>query len=208
VCLGAVIGIVFRRTRIRQTAIPRYCRRLQYTFLLILGALLVLAPCNSRTVIYFDRYLLPALVPFVLAVAGALPVRPPTSWFRPGAFACALLFVFSLAGLQDYMAWNRARWDAIAFLRADLGAKDNQIDGGYEFNGMYTSDEFVARSGTGNIGNQGEKGWWVIDDRYKVAMTPQDRYAIVTRIPYFSWLGFEAREIFALARDPHVPETE
>lgn len=205
-CIGGVIGIVFRRSRSKQTATPLFCRRLQYTFLLVLGALLVLAPCNSRTVVYFDRYLVPAIVPFALVAAGALPVRARQGLFRPVAFACALLYVFSIAGLHDYLAWNRARWEAIAFLRTDLGARDNQIDGGYEFNGMYTSDEFVARSGDDNIGNQGEKGWWVIDDTYKVAMTSQDQYVTVERFPYFSWLGFETREMLALARRSPSPQ--
>ena len=208
VCVSAVMGILFQRTRVRRLTIPHYCRRLQYTFLLLLGALLVLAPYNSRTVIYYDRYLLPAIVPFALVAAGALPRQAPRTWIRPVAFACALLYVFSLASLQDYMAWNRARWEAIAYLRAELGAKDSQIDGGYEFNGMYTSEEFLIRSDAEDIGNQGEKGWWVIHDRYKVAMTPQSRYEIVRRFPYYSWLGFETRDVFALAREPRAPDGE
>lgn len=208
VCAGAVMGIVFHRARARRMAIPCYCRRLQYTFLLLLGALLVLAPYNSRTVIYYDRYLLPAIVPFALVVAGALPRRTPRTWFRPVAFACALLYVFSLASLQDYMAWNRARWEAIAFLRTELGARDSQIDGGYEFNGMYTSEKFLMHRDAEDIGNQGENVWWVIHDRYKVAMTPQNRYEIVKRFPYFSWLGFKSREVLALVRKPRSPQIE
>ncbi len=205
VCIGAIVGTLFRRSPHPKMAAPLYCRRLQFGFLFLLGALLVLAPYNSRTVIYYDRYLLAAVPPFVLLAAGALPTRAPRGWFRPVAFACAALYVFSLVGLQDYMAWNHARWDAIAYLHTELGAKDYQIDGGYEFNGWYTSEEFLKRTKTTNAGNQGEKGWWVIHDRYKVTMTPQPTYEIVRRFPYFSWLGFETREILALER--HKPNS-
>ncbi len=201
VCLAAIIGSIVRPWRSRLASRAKSLRRSQYLFLVMLGGLLLLAPYNPRTVVYFDRYLLPAVVPFVLVAATALPKIARPGWFRPTAFAVTLLFVFSLAGVQDYLAWNRARWEAIEFMRTGLGAKDTQIDGGYEFNGMYTSEILLKRSDASDIGNQGEKGWWVIRDRYRVAMTPQDRYTIVRRFPYFSWLGFETRDALALSRE-------
>ncbi|GMV91214.1 MAG: hypothetical protein AMXMBFR82_09920 [Candidatus Hydrogenedentota bacterium] len=200
ICLAAIIGSIVRPWRTRATSRAKSLRRSQYLFLVLLGGLLLLAPYNPRTVVYFDRYLLPAIVPFVLVAATALPKIARPGWFRPTAFAVTLLFVFSLAGVQDYLAWNRARWEAIEFMRTGLGAKDTQIDGGYEFNGMYTSEILLKRSDASDIGNQGEKGWWVIHDRYRIAMTPQDRYEIVREFPYFSWLGFETREVLALSR--------
>jgi len=205
-CAGAAVGILISRSQPQWMIIPSYCRRLQHMFLMFVGALLVLAPYNPLTIIYYDRYLLAGTVPFVLVAAAGLPKRSPPHWFRPVAVACTLLYIFSLVGLQDYMAWHRARWEAIEFLRTELGANDGQVDGGYEFNGMYTSEKFMKRKGTKNVGNQGNKGWWVIGDRYRVAMTPQDRYEIVQRFPYFSWLGFETREVLALERAKHRPE--
>lgn len=199
ICLAAILGAVLQPSRPRASK-AAHVRRSQYVFLIVLGGLLLLAPYNPRTVVYFDRYLLPAIVPFMLVAAAALPKIARPGWFRPTAFAVTLLFVFSLAGVQDYLAWNRARWDAIEFLRTELDAKDTQIDGGYEFNGMYTSEILLKRSASTDIGNQGEKGWWVIHDRYRVAMTPQQRYKIAGRFPYFSWLGFETREVLALSR--------
>jgi len=200
-CISAVVySLAGRRFRGRSST-ASHCRRAQYAFLILLGGLLLLAPYNPRTVVYYDRYLLPAIVPFVLVAGAALPRRTGSGWFRPMAFMTTLLFMFSLAGVQDYLAWNRARWQAIDYIRTELGAKDSQIDGGYEFNGMYTSETFLKRSGAEDIGNQGEKGWWVIQERYKVAMLPQRQYEIVQRFPYFSWLGFESREILALSRE-------
>ncbi|MCC6490781.1 MAG: hypothetical protein IT364_25060, partial [Candidatus Hydrogenedentes bacterium] len=188
-----------RYIRLARIGAARY-RRMQSTFLLILAALLVLAPLNPKALVYYDRYLVPALIPLALVVARSLPPPRRVGLFRPVAFACTLYFVFSVMCLHDYMTWNRARWQAIERLRTEFHAKDTQIDAGYEFNGMYTSETFMEESGTKSFHIQGEKGWWVIGSKFRVAMSPLEGYRVIGEVPYDPWLGGENTPVLMLAR--------
>ena len=108
----------------------------------------------------------------------------------------------SLIGIQDYMAWNTARWEAIAFLKSQYGASDNEINGGFESNGMYTSDEFIKRKSKYPETEVGE--WWSLPETKYIlspmsskALYPND-YPELDRVPYFSWLGFRTRYMYIL----------
>ena len=175
-------------------------RCMQNTFLVVLAAMLVLAPLNPKALVYYDRYLVPAMIPLALVLAGSLPPPRRVGVFRPVAFACTLFFVFSIVCLHDYMAWNRARWQAIERLRTEYHARDTQIDAGYEFNGMYTSEAFMEKSGTASFHIQGDKGWWVMGTRFRVAMSPLEGYRVIGEVPYTSWLGGEQVPLLMLQR--------
>ncbi len=72
----------------------------------------------------------------------------------------------------------------------ELHVPADQIDGGFEFNGWYNSDTFAPQQ---HHYHYNKRGWWVVDDQYRVfwQMTPryEDSYAIVREVPYSRWLG-------------------
>src|SRR5207244_2431330 len=81
----------------------------------------------------FDRYLLPLLP--MLAVILVPPDRGERVGRRTWVAAALALFAlaaYAIAGTHDYLAWNRARWEALGQLAGD-GVAANRIDGGLEF---------------------------------------------------------------------------
>jgi hypothetical protein len=112
------------------------------------------------------------------------------------ALLCTLLFAFSLAGLQDYFSWNRARWDGVAYLLDEVGADPVRVDGGYEYNGLHTSGLYMQMHDTGDFYDQGPAYWWVLDDTYAIDFSPRPGYLTLRRIPYFTWLGFRTNNLY------------
>ena len=112
----------------------------------------------------------------------------------------AALYAFSLASVQDYLAWNRARWGAIAELHEKYGATNEQIDGGYEFNGMFTSEKFRAQHPDKPFDYSGERPWWVLDGAYAVSFLPRDGYETLSEVPYQSWIGRTDARLLILKR--------
>lgn len=161
--------------------------------LLAVGALYLGTTCATRQ---FDRYFLP-LVP-LLGIA-LLPPPGGRSAPRPLRVAAAVLLTlyaaYAVAGTHDYLAWNRARWQALRQLAA-AGIPAQRIDGGLEFNAplFYSPD---AGGGGG-----GRSWWWVVDDEYLVTMGPVPGYTVERRLPYPRWLPPVPAEITVLRRRP------
>jgi hypothetical protein len=177
---------------------PPDSRFAQWAFVLLCGAMFLCAPYHllmgPGT---FDRYLLPAVPPFLILLAAGRGARrgvPLAGWIL-----CGLLFAYSLACVQDYMAWNRARWEAIAILEDERGVESSRIDGGYEYNGVATRDEFMRVTGAGPH-DWGTKGFWILDDAYCVSFNPRAGYGEIGRVAYFSWLGMATRHLLLLER--------
>ena len=174
----------------------------QTLFLILWAVLLTAAPCNPFLPVMFDRYLLSALVPVcVLFAAGSVFER------RRGARAwaiglCLLAYVYSVACAQDYLAWNRARWAAIDRLVTDYQADPLEIDGGFEYNGMHTSDAYMAQNSTTDFNDMGPLGWWILDDTYAVSFRPREGYEELGQAHYYSFLGMEQRVVRMLRRVP------
>jgi len=172
----------------------------QGLFLFLWGFSVIAAPYHFLVTSPFDRYLLPALPPFAILCARGLQSdglrgARVTAWT-----ACALVLLFSLACVQDYMSWNRARWQGIDYLQTELKVPPTRIDGGFEFNGMYTSDEFRKRTGATSFYEWGPLGFWVLDDTYSISFQPRPGCRELTRIRYFSWLGMKTRYVLVLER--------
>jgi hypothetical protein len=191
-------------------------RRPAVWFLGIWAALSVVSLYHPWLPVRFDRYLLSALVPILVLVASApgqvaqastrvgAGSRAPGSRPNRGLYTlqwglAALLLIFSLRAQHDYLAWNRARWAALNDLIA-AGIPPEQIDGGYEFNGWYTSPRFIERFGADAFVSSGPKGWWVVDDTYAIGWRPRPGYVVRERIPYDSWLGSDP-EMLVLERE-------
>jgi hypothetical protein len=108
----------------------------------------------------FDRYILPAVpfaLCFVVAVAQILVIRqsaaaPASVGSRRVFRVLAALFLaanaaLAVAGTHDYLAWNRARWQATYDLVEKQGIPPKSIDGGFAMTGWYlfAGDESMKR---------------------------------------------------------------
>ncbi len=152
-----------------------------------LAALFLFASSLLHTRYYFDRYLL-AVVPFLVAtLAASARLRR-----LPPALALALLLGwYAVAGTHDYLAWNRARWDALDRLTI-TGTPAAAIDGGMEFNAWrlaptlnrWPSDADV-RPGQADTRHS---WWWVVDDRYVIAFRRLRGYRLREELPFDRWL--------------------
>lgn len=103
------------------------------------------------------------------------------------------------------MAWNTARWKAVDILRSKYSAHDNEINGGFEFNGMFTSEEYLRRT-RDEPDTFKRKKWWVIGETFCVSPVDltehHNSYEILEMVPYYSWLGFETRYMYAMRLNP------
>jgi len=148
-----------------------------------------------------DRYFIP-LFPLLLVAGvwnGRAPGIPP--WLCRtihgiAIAAAALLCWFSVAATHDYLAWNRARWQALYQLTDLEHVPPTQIDGGFEFNG--------SRLFGGRRNVPGKAWWWVEDDLYMVTLGPMPGYHTLRTYPYWRWLppGRGRHDVVVLVRDP------
>lgn len=147
----------------------------------------------------FDRYLLPAVSPALVLFAMHLGANKLTKMV--GAASIAGLACFTLVLQQDYFTMTDARWKATAWLLDEHGADPLEVDGGYEYNGVYTLDAYVEKTGIVLFADRGERGYWLMGDRYAIDVLPRDGYRIIHESPYFSWLGFTTRRILVMERE-------
>lgn len=187
--IGRARGVASARTR-------------QRLFLLLWGVFHLGAQWNPWLGGFvFDRYLIAAIVPFALLLAEETFRAPRKGTLAISVVCCAILFTVSIVCLQDYFACNRARWAGTNELLFVDGVAPEQIDGGFEFNGLYTSDAYRELHGTDNFGDWGDGGFWLIDNTYAVGFfEPRPGYEVIKRKPYFSWLGMEQREVLFFKR--------
>ena len=162
------------------------------TYYILSGSLIL---CFIR--IYFDRYSLDALWPVVLF--GALTVNWEKRRSRIAATTLILfLGAFSISATQEYLAWNRARWEAYRYLRSG-GVGLEQMDGGYEINAL-----LALRTGRKNLG---KKGFGVMDDEYLITFNPIRGYRPLAVFPYPRVFGLDQGVVFALRRvSPQSPQ--
>ena len=187
-CLPHALRALSRKLEDRNEDSERAAGQDLFLFLWGLAMLLILAA--PAIPVRFDRYFIIALVPW-----GILSLKYAKFGVKKGPTvaalsALAIMYVFSIVCLQDYMAWNGARWRGLERLMSEYGAAPEEIDGGYEFNGLYTSDKFAEDSASGGARNFGPHGWWLVDDLYAVSLHPRDNFEEIGAEPYFSWLGF------------------
>ena len=165
--------------------------------------LLIIAIYLGPTLIspLFDRYLIPIL-PFL---AGFLTLLLPPAGLRLKSIRFAMIgatilgiSIFSVCGTRDYLAWNRARWEALDHLMSQEQAKPESIDGGFEFNGFYLFSLHYKLTPE-------KSPWWVVDDRYLITFNPLPGYHILHDYPYTHWLPPYRGNIYVLQRDPAGP---
>ncbi|HEX6641069.1 MAG TPA: glycosyltransferase family 39 protein [Thermoanaerobaculia bacterium] len=171
--IGAAIALSLTIASLREDdALIRYCAAY------LLCATLVAAGMS----IYFDRYSVDTAWPFVLLlVLLANRVQITRVATIAAAAMLALMIVFATAGTAEYLAWNRARWDAYAWLRANRVTLE-QMDGGYEINAM-----LALRAGRKDLG---KRGVGVVDDQYILTFNRDMRgYELLRAFVYPRWYG-------------------
>jgi hypothetical protein len=169
----------------------------QHTIPVFIIALMSIYMLAMGLVYYFDRYLLPLLLPVSVAAVMVGDARGPRLRTRaviPALLLTLMLACFSIAGTHDYLAWNRVRWKALHGLMTEERAAPEEIDGGFEFNGMYCYDENY-------ISPEDKSWWWVHDDRYVVTMGEVEGYTIAREYPFSQWLMPASGRILVLKRN-------
>ncbi len=175
----------------------------QDCFLATWGILSLAAAYNPWRTVTVDRYLLPALVPFVLLLARDVSRYRLKGIVLPMVLSTFLIGLFSLVSLQDYLVWNRTAWVAHHRLEQVYGISATAVKGIDTFSGWYNSEAYMARHHTQSWWNMDVdgKGAWVLDDRYVIASeAPRPGYEVLERLPYFSWLGRKDRAILIFRR--------
>lgn len=162
---------------------------IRYCAVYLLCATLIAAGMS----IYFDRYSIDTAWPFVvllILLANRAQITRPAR--ISAAAALALAIVFATSGTAEYLAWNRARWDAYAYLRAH-GVTLEQMDGGYEINAL-----LALRAGRKDLG---KSGVGVIDDRFILTFNRDvPGFELLRAFPYPRWFGFSEGAIHAQRR--------
>ena len=129
---------------------------------------------------FYDRYLLP-LLPLLVAglTTPALPAEHGRGWRRYGLAALLVGFgvCFALAGTRDYLAWNRARWQALDDLVTVARVPVGQIDGGFEYDGLHFYDPRYRPP-------LGKGWWWIPADTYRIGFGPWAGYEVVRAYPF------------------------
>jgi hypothetical protein len=160
---------------------------------------LAVAHCIAATAallpsgIYFDRYCVDSL--WSLAVLIPALVATAKRWqLATAASVLGVTLAFGVLGTQEYLEWNRVRWQAYHDLRRD-GVGLEQLDGGYEINqyliGGFDGPILLKRS-----------GFSVIDHEYVIAFNRLPGYRVVRSYGFKSFLGARRGEIHVLRRVP------
>lgn len=176
-------------------------------FMLVTLTIFLIINCGRG---FFDRYLLVAMMlvlPCLCSVSRLAPgeetaAAAHSSAAKPPVLAAALSLLllvpfaaFAVGGTHDYMAWNRARWQALNDLTATVSPMD--IDGGLEFNG-WSSYDLKYRDHGGVVLGKVPNHRMVHNRVYAVTVSPVDGYEVVKRYPFTRWLPAGEGEVLVL----------
>lgn len=151
---------------------------------------------------FFDRYLLFVMPLLVAAMSigwteqAAASRRAPVARTSVAAIFMVALAAYGVLGTHDTLAWNRARWSLLQGLMDTGRAGPRDIDGGFEFNGLYLYDPAKPM----NSGSGKPSWWWVERDEYVVAFGAIPGYEVVGRRPFTRWLPPSDGEVLLLRR--------
>ena len=166
-----------------------------YFSMLGLSYLAILVLISGKVPI-FDRYYIIFLPILILILSNASSLRKRVQGRISTAVSVSLIFasaIFSILATHDYLSFNRTRWAALNDLQRQ-GVSPSNIDGGYEFNGIYTYDPKYRRQ-------PGKGWWWVVDDKYVIASGMLPNYSEVRRYSFQRWVLGTQSAIFVLRRN-------
>ena len=115
------------------------------------------------------------------------------------ALLLAGLAAFAVFGTKDYLARNRARWMALNDLLASGQVTPADVDGGFEFNGLYLYNPAYKQDPS--------KSWyWVDRDLYVLAFAEMPGFTAMKQYEYSHWLPPYTGKIFVLKKNsPQEP---
>lgn len=175
--------------------------RAGYVPVAMLTLLLVqMAPVLLLTSVY-DRYVLPLQGPLLALLAWAWSQRtvaPAASSGRAPFYAAAVVAlaasVWAAALLHDYFAWNRARWQWLSELPAQLGVAPDQIQAGFDY--------LAPLRYHGGVVQPSPAGWFKEPTPYLISIAgPLDMELVETR-PVETWLPFSPKRLYLSRRLP------
>ena len=178
----------------------------QQLFLFCWAFCFIAAPYHAVMPFPFDRYLLPAIIPLAVLAAARMADSQGRAATTVTCLLICIFTAFSTVSVHDYLAWNRARWQGLDFLRNTLDADPLEIDGGYEYNGMFLKKHFEETMNTSSFHEQGPKGFWVLREKYAVSFHPREGFHSIKAMPYPSWMKRTDRELLVLKRNRQARE--
>jgi hypothetical protein len=110
-----------------------------------------------------------------------------------------VMSAYSLCAEQDYMSWNRARWDAAHWLEVQ-GVSPAQIDAGAEYD--FEHNHMLYNTRFRGVEPYCHWRWWSITgERYIISFSPVPGYEQVAAQRYWSALTpFQYRQLLILKR--------
>ena len=160
-------------------------RSLNASIVVLLGGAFLLSVGAMAVLKFYDRYLLAptVLMLVVCAMTERMAGRTPLPFARAGAIATlGAMSVFAVLSAHDYFEWNRARWAALTPLVQVGRYSLDEIDGGVEFRGEYSSKS-PLQSGRYNA------DWQVVrDPRVVIAFGDMPGYTHCAAYPYRRWM--------------------
>lgn len=147
-------------------------KKISAGFILLLLIVYIIPLCFNYA---NDRYLL-LLFPFMI-MAYMLVMN---NSFKAVKFLVLFLplFYFSFSAVFNHMSLNKAREKAAHHLTNELKINPHQIDGGFEFNGWYLSEE-----GKNYIPSHTGRWWWIDKDDYIISTVRRADYIMESEIP-------------------------
>jgi 4-amino-4-deoxy-L-arabinose transferase-like glycosyltransferase len=141
---------------------------------------------------HFDRYMLPIFPLISLTIISETQTNNFIATFSSifTFIYIPVIILFSAFGTHDYMAWNRARWQAANYLMKEQNISIHKIDGGYEVNGWLI--------GFGRIYDK-QKLWGCVDDNtYMLSFGEINGSRVIKQFNYQNYYPEGTRSIYAL----------
>lgn len=161
---------------------------------LVLASLIYLLPFLVSG--FYDRYLVPPIPLLAVGLVGISPqLRAAPKACRFAVITLLLAYgIYAVCGTRDFLTWNRSRWEALHYLMDSQKIQPKDIDGGFEFNGMYLYDSQYQPSPP-------KSWWWVQNDTYRIGFGNMPGYTVIKEYAYYHWLPPYAGRIVILKED-------
>lgn len=138
-----------------------------------------------------DRYLLILFPFYFIAYCHSVDTISPKLFY----VSLVPLFYFSIALNYNYIQINKARQTAETHLLQELKIKPEEIDGGFEFNGRYLSQQHVNY----NPHHTGQ-WWWVHDNKFVISPRQLNGYSVESEYKVNNLPPIQINSIFVLRR--------
>ncbi|WP_287880709.1 hypothetical protein [Aquitalea sp.] len=147
----------------------------------------------------YDRYFIIPFVTiplFILSIESENENKSEHTISRGySAIFIAFLTITTTALTHDYLEWNREKWNSLNSL-LEKKIQPQEINGGFEFSGQYLYTNYTKNN---------KKGFWVIDDKYKVTTSTKDEatenYTILNKKKINTWLPMSIKYVYTLRRN-------